>query len=81
MAKKIALKNCPFCTSKDNSVKNLSLWTILGSNRHHCISCEKCGCKGPIIDEENKKFALNIAAEAWNKRFQNFSFDLNQSND
>jgi len=69
MAKKITLKNCPFCPPKDNSIKNLSLWTLLGSNRHRCISCEKCGCKGPIIEEESIKFSFNLAAELWNERF------------
>lgn len=69
MAKKIKLEPCIFCPPEHQLSSNLSLWTLLGSNRHHCISCERCGAKGPIVEEENKKIALNLAAELWNKRF------------
>lgn len=66
MAKKIQLEKCPWCPPTDNS--NLDLWLLLGSNRHYCISCSNCGCKGPIVEEENRKIAFRLASELWNAR-------------
>ena len=62
---KINIEKCPWCKTN----KHLTVWKILGSSRHYCISCSKCGCKGPLkeFEDENNKTIFNTVVAAWNK--------------
>ena len=62
------LKQCPFCHSEE--VKLHSERHCAGHGDYyteHYIKCEKCGAKGPSVNDYMSEPLINLCIEGWNK--------------